>query len=341
MPVGFKHRYWEAFVSISANGPEFSKVFENGGYAQRTRMAADLAYTTADVDYLYEHFTTPEPDRPRKEERHYRLVNPTRSEVLSALTEALDWLGTFRSAVDWDGGGLHLNYAGHGQEPDGALVLSDGTLSVDEFLSHILPQARQVSPPGRLRLSIVLDSCHSGAWVTRILDRTFNQYSDCLIPFNLFASCMQDEFALEDSTIGHGLFTYCFSVRSPFLNGQGAQAILPDNTFGPSLSIAGGELGCSLLSAGSQNPLAYWNGAGQLEVSQESFSIERADGDVMSEKELVIELKLLRDKVRIAVSGARRGSAIEIIDNDTEMRASIRALRHQIESFQNTERGLL
>ena len=65
MPIGFKHRRWEVFVSVSASGPEFSKVFERSGYLLRTRMAADLDSTTADVDYLYDHFTEPEPDRPR------------------------------------------------------------------------------------------------------------------------------------------------------------------------------------------------------------------------------------------------------------------------------------
>lgn len=58
MPVGFKHRRWEAFISVSASGPEFLPVLEAEGRFARTRMAADLRYTTADIDFLYTTFSS-------------------------------------------------------------------------------------------------------------------------------------------------------------------------------------------------------------------------------------------------------------------------------------------
>jgi len=331
MPIGFKHRRWEVFVSVSASGPEFSKVFERSGYLLRTRMAADLDSTTADVDYLYDHFTEPEPDRPRTAEKHIRLVNPSRDEVFDGLSAGLQWLRTFRTDPEWDGGGLHFNFAGHGSEPDGALVLHEETLSVDDFLTHIDPLAREISPPGRLRLSAVLDSCHSGRWITRILDSCFHERIDHLVPFNLFAACMHDEFALEDSSLGHGLFTYCFSVQPDAIGAYGAQAILPHNRFGPSLSIAAGERGCSLMSAGAQNPLAYWNGAGHLEVTQESFSIEMPNGEFMNQAEMERALSERRDRIRAASAAARPELSVGFDADDERTRKAIRALRHKLE----------
>lgn len=332
MAQGSKHRLWEAFVSVSASGPEFSTVFKQSTRALPSRMAADLDYTTADVDFFYHYFTDPEPDRPRLGEQHFRLVNPTRKEVEKTLSEALIWLESFRGHPDWDGGGLHFNYAGHGREPDGSLVLADSDLSVDEFLAILVPQARKISSPGRLRLSVVLDSCHSGAWITRILDSCFNGNADCIIPFNLFAGCMQDEFAQEEPTIGHGLFTYCFSVQPKSIGAYAAEAILPDNSVGPSLSIGSGERGCSLLSAGAQNPVAYFNGAGVLEVSQESFSIENENGDVLSEAELNTELRVRRDRIRKVMAAARPDLLVGTITSDSEMRAAIRTFRDHLES---------
>jgi hypothetical protein len=51
-----KRSKWQAFLTVSASGPEFSPLLEEMGHLRRTRMAADLRYTTADVDFLESHF---------------------------------------------------------------------------------------------------------------------------------------------------------------------------------------------------------------------------------------------------------------------------------------------
>ncbi len=79
MVIGYKHRLWEVFISVSASGPEYSEVFEQQGRHMRPRMTADLRYTTSDVDYLFTYFTKPELDRKCKDDLHLRLVNPTRA----------------------------------------------------------------------------------------------------------------------------------------------------------------------------------------------------------------------------------------------------------------------
>jgi hypothetical protein len=308
LSAGFKHRRWEAFISVSASGPEFSPLLEKEGHLPRARMAADLRYTTADVDFLYTHFLEPDCDRPRENDLHIRLVNPSKDEVLSAFSQAGQWLETHRDDAGWDGGGIHFNYAGHGTEDQGTLVLNPGFLHVDEFIDSICGVASRVSSPRRLRVSVVLDSCHSGAWVTRILHACSHERSDLLIPFNLFAACMTDEYALEDASLGHGIFTYCLSVQEQALGSFGAIGILPDNSYGPALAIASGERGCSFLTAGLQNPVAYWNGAGQLEVSRSSFSIFHEDGQTLTEEQMLKQLLRNRDEVRNLVQAARSNS---------------------------------
>lgn len=319
-----KHRRWEAFISVSASGPESSIKFEAAGRFVRPRMAADLKYTTADVDFLYSHFHEHESDRPRIDDLHIRLVNPSKIEVLAAIDQAGKWLLTHRDHADWDGGGIHFNYAGHGNENYGALVLNTDLFHVDEFVESICSVATSMNSPNRLRISVVLDSCHSGAWVTRLLQRCFDDKNDLLVPFNLFASCMHDEYAIEDPSIGHGLFTYCFSVQAVVLGSFGARAILPDNSFGPALAIAAGGRGCSFLSAGSQNPVTYWNGTGSLEVSQSGFSVFDDNGKILTDNQMRNQLVLIRNKTRSLMKAARPDISFETDMSDEEMRLSIR-----------------
>lgn len=321
MPVGYKHRKWQAVLTVSASGPEFSPILERGGRLYRPRMAADLRYTTADVNYLESHFRERNYDS-GKEELHLRLREPTREQFFCALDDIKRWLGSFSRDPDWDGGGILFCYAGHGQQGNGALVLTDGTVSPNEFIDSLTSIANHASRPGRLRISMVLDSCHAGAFTTEILDGCFNRCNDLIVPFHLFASCMADEFAWEESGLGHGLFTYCFSVRNPTPGTLAATAIQPDNTFGPSLAIAGGELGCSLLTAGQQNPVVYWNGTGCLEVCRQRIGLF-GDDECMSLEEMRSWLRRERDRVVEVIKPMRRDILVGGRLSDENMRASI------------------
>src|SRR2546426_1929628 len=295
MPVGFKHRRWQAFLSISASGPEFAPIFEEAGRALRPRMAADLRYTTADTDFLERHFREPNYDSGDLE-FHRRLRNPTIGDVVTALQDVLEWFRSHRDHADWDGGGLQLVFAGHGSEPDGRLVLAEGELTPDYLIEEAMRMAADASHPGRLRLSLILDSCHSGAFVAKALAGTLR--TDVLVPFNVVASCARDEFAWEESSLGHGIFTYCLSVRPNSLGSVGATAIQANNRLGPSLSIAAGRFGVSLLTAGGQNPFYYLNGTGHIEVGESEFSVFDEDGKPFALAEL--EERLLHHRERYA-----------------------------------------
>jgi hypothetical protein len=332
MPIGYKMRKWQAVFTVSASGPEFSPVLDEGGRFLKPRMAADLRYTTADVDFLEAYFRRGDYDS-GQEEFHRRLRNPTREQFFQALGEIERWFLTVRGDPDWDGGGLLFCYAGHGRQGDGGLVLADGIVKPNEFISSLRCVATAVSPPGRLRVSAMLDSCHSAAFTTKLLYASLSQHQDVLVPFHVYASCMEDEFAWEESSLGHGVFTYSFSVREPSLGSLAATAIQPDNTYGPSLAIAGGDLGCSFLTVGRQNPVRYWAGNGHLEVASQTIDLFRGD-DCMSIEEMRAWLRRERDSLVSMIRTVRQDLEVGDISSDDQMRAEIHEL---IEFLRNPE----
>jgi hypothetical protein len=289
-----KRRNWMAYLSVSASGPEYSPKDEKEGLAFRPRVTADLKYTTADIDYLEPYFQEPNYDSAAIE-LHKRLRNPTVEQFYDALQEIKFWLKSYKHDVGWDGGGIQIIYAGHGRINDGALVLQNGVVEPGVFMDALRIIANEVSRPRRLRISAILDSCHSGAFTTEIIIECFK--GNLVVPFHVFASCMEDEEAWEESGLGHGIFTYSFSVRSEVPFSLAAEAIQPDNTYGPSISIAGGELGCSLLTVGAQNPVGYWNGCGEIEIGTKSLKIFDNDGNLRSLEEVRTWLKMERDKI--------------------------------------------
>ncbi|MEX0586162.1 MAG: caspase family protein, partial [Pirellulales bacterium] len=193
----WKHRKWQTFLTVSASGPEFSDLLDARRITVRPRAAADLRFTTADVDYLENHFQEKGYDSGLKES-HVRHRNPSIDKVHSALEAHGTWLSQFNRDAEWDGGSFQLCYAGHGREGDGALVLQDGTLTACDLVRRLREIAERVSAPRALRVSVILDSCHSGAFAIEVLDHCFR--SGCLVPWMVFASCMHDEVAWEETS---------------------------------------------------------------------------------------------------------------------------------------------
>jgi hypothetical protein len=266
------------------------------------------------------------------EETHNRLRNPTREEFFRALNDTEDWLGSFRNNADWDGGAFQLCYAGHGRNADGALVLEDGVVTARDLVDALVGIATEVSPPGRLRISAVLDSCHSGAFATELLDSCFREHDELLMPWMVFASCMDDEVAWEEPGLGHGIFTYCFSVTENSPSSFAAQAVQPDNTFGSSLSIARGELGCSLLTAGAQNPVAYYNATGELEVCNRYVDLFE-EGEYIGLDEMRKRLRQERNEVSEIIKPARLDRSMGVFYADEEeeredFREAVKRLKH-------------
>jgi hypothetical protein len=78
------------------------------------------------------------------------------------------------------------------------------------------------------------------------------------------------------------------------------------------------------LTAGAQNPIAYWNGAGQLEVSQSGFSIFLDDDKVLTENQMIEQLLQKRDNIRAVIQAARPDLKVRTGMSDEEMRRSIK-----------------
>jgi hypothetical protein len=216
-------------------------------------MAADLRYTTADADFLRDFWR--DPWDPGEVTTTFRGWEPSIEAFWRYLSEACEWLGGHVTADTWIGGGLNLTFAGHGRYPDGALVLRDGAVSADDLAAYLeeswdrLPKAA-----GNLRVTLRLDSCYSGAFLLRWLERVYP--SSLLSPYFSHVSSMPDEVSWEESSIGHGLFTFCIShAGNP--GELVVDAVQPDNTWGRSIRLAAHEIGCARLTVGEQNPIRY------------------------------------------------------------------------------------
>lgn len=263
----------------------------------RPRKVAQLRFTTADVEYMVENMTVDRPDAPVLQERR-RLVNPSGGQVLRQISEGSSWLGKFCADRNWDGGGLWFGFAGHGRSGDGALVFDDGSvLTATDFLNSCSKLAGQLAGEGRLRLTVVLDSCYSGAFVLDLLDQVGRHHGDSLVPFHVFASTFPDEEAWELPDIGHGLATFSWSVKANSVGSVGAEAVGPDNAPIPTLSLAAAPFGVPLLTAGRQHTLGHFNGTGHLTVLQEDVPL--FDNDRLRSRDHVADdLFAIRDVTR-------------------------------------------
>ncbi len=318
-----KQKRWQATIAISASGPEHTPLFRAAGRRMMPRAVADLDYTTADSDYLQTHFKRRDNDS-CEFKKFFRLVNPTAHQVLKTFDKIEFWFSKQRRKAEWDGGAIQVVYAGHGCETEGEMVLkNDSLFSPKDLIEQLLPIARRNERGERLRLSLVLDSCHSGEFGLRILDMTLNKYADYLVPFNVVMSCCPDESSYEDPDLGHGIFTYCFSSYGS-IGSIAAQAIQPNNTFGPSLSIASGEHGVGLLTGGAQNPVTYFNGAGHLEIGNTTFSIldsDACDALCMSHESMRRQVIECRNSYEPTISGIGKLRAKRISSSEARLMA--------------------
>jgi Caspase domain len=324
---GYMKRAWQAIISVSASGPEYSSNLEEGGYTLRPRMAADLRYTTADVEFFASFWREPHYDAGDEEFHLPHLRNPSRSAVVGAFLQAGEWLGSRASRPDWDGGHMAFNFAGHGREGDGALAVDDGYITPEDVYRFFVETAERWSSNRRLRLVVVLDSCHSGAFLRALLELVLAERRLRIEYFG--AACMPDEMAWEESGLGHGIFTYSWSVRpapdQPPFGGLTAVGIQADNSFGPSLDIARGPFGCSLLTYGRQNPIFVQDEALTVCGIEIPIYQDRSDDLPRASAEVWSEAFEVRDRFRASLAAFHPN--IEVTKytlSDAEIREYIR-----------------
>jgi hypothetical protein len=296
-------RNYRAYLSISASGPllnvDTMEILNATHTDMRPRALAELAYTTADVDFLEGNWASINYDTAPKE-LHLRLKNPTIEEFRIEMSQIQSWFSHCNDKDDWDGGCITFTYAGHGREADGALVLEDGNITWDSFLSELLTLVPE-NNGHRLRVIILLDSCYSGNFLTELQHTMRDEYSDKFSPYYSAAACLHDEVAREFRSLGHGLFTYCFSVNGLTPESMVAEAIQPDNTFGPSLSLVKGPYGCSFLTQGAQNPIVI--DGDEMTVCGEPINLYDTQDNLLSKDELYSQMSEIRGRFRYLFSG--------------------------------------
>lgn len=263
-----KMRRYQVFIVVGASGPEFpTLVGTDRAVGLVPRMAGDLRHTTADAHFLATYWADPEGYDTGTEQHHVFLNHPARSEVFAALDVAVGELARYHDREDWDGGAVNLCFAGHGRSGDGALIVAANEgVEAEELADRLAAVAAKAPPTGhRLRVSLFLDSCFSAEFLLRFLDSALTDHRHRIYPYASWASAMPDESAWEDDELGHGVGTYCLSVKPVHPFARVASAVQPDNTYGPSLALAEGPFGCALLTGGAQTPVTYgeW---GELEV---------------------------------------------------------------------------
>ena len=249
-------------------------------------MAGHLPYAHADVVYLAKRWRDRGPSS-SPIDKHLFIDGATRAEAFASIEEATKWLWLASTEPDWDGGSLQFTFAGHGREADGAVVLADGELGPQELAETLAVTARAT---GRsLKVDLALDSCHGGAFLLGFMEASQG------LPVegrDMVAGCMHDEMAWEDGSLGHGLFTYCWSHEgygpAPLLTGIGMRAVQPDNSLGPSTRLTHGTLGCSLLTGGRQNPVTFmdyeWSVCGRR-IAVDPFDRQHVERELVNARD--------------------------------------------------------
>jgi hypothetical protein len=271
-----KMRAQQAYLTVASSGPITEPKLKQ--LAVRSRMAADLRWTSADGAVLDKYWRDPTAYDADEARAHILRIEPTMAELLGGLQEAASWLARFRNEPDWDGGALNINFAGHGRAGDGALCLKDGEVDPDSLLAA-LAQAHDdlLSGPHRLRVSLMLDSCHSGAFLIRFICGSWERYSEKLYPFASTVACMHNEVAWEADRFGHGLMSYGLALQDDSID-VGPRPRLDISLLGISAQL---DLfkGIPFLTAARQNPVIYYE-YGDFDVGGNSFEISTTEPSI-------------------------------------------------------------
>lgn len=290
-----KARRWQAHVSLAASGPaSMPGLKSTEPLGMYPKVAAELRYTSADISFLSSHWRQPEYRVPQA--FYVEGYESDYASVMAKLEQAGDFLVDGSQDAAFDGGSLIFAYSGHGREGDGTLCLHDDTyFSADDFLDACLEIRRAAPGRGRLRVALLLDSCHSGSFLLRVLERVLHEHDEDLVPDYLMASSMPDEYSFEIPALSHGLSTFCFSVRPSTLGSMVATADGGTTTW----AIAAGAPGCSLVSGGRQNPVVY--DAYELRVGNHAVPVWLDEGDASAVRPRVAwerDLRVARDALR-------------------------------------------
>ena len=195
------YRY-TATVAVACAGPGSGTIRSGPLGTRRSRDGARLEFAEADAR-LWQRYLREQSEI----EHHVLLLEPTRAELLDALSAASAAVEEYSSEPDWGGGQVDFAFAGHGSR-SGGLVVRDGEIGGREVVDAILDAPRRTKT--KRRLALVLDSCHSGATLAEVLldDRSRTDF----LLIDGFAAALHDEYAWEMDYLGHGALTFSMAT---------------------------------------------------------------------------------------------------------------------------------
>ncbi len=309
-------RDWAAYINVAAKGTLFQPYQRSDPIGMHPKALANLEYTTADVDYWDDYWRNGDWYGRSPYETHSTLRDTDYATLASRLEEVRAWFAESSQTPGFDGGSIVFCYSGHGREGDGALCLNNGTYFDAEDFVRTCMDIRSSSPgSGPLAVSLIVDSCYSGAFLLKVLEGILHEHPDDLIPDYLFAASMPDEVAWELPVLNHGLATYCQSVRPDSL---GAMSATAGGRSDPAWAIAEGPDGCSYITAGAQNPIRY----DSYELAGAMQSVRVWEGEALvtlrSRDEWESDLLKARDELyeQLAVLRTRRSMSGRLTEQD-------------------------
>ncbi len=290
-------RYYQAYLSIACTGPAYSPKVRYLPRVEIARGAADIKLTTADIDY-FEGFWQKNHYDGGQEKIHKRLQDPTNVEFKNAVQDIDNWFSNKCADEKFDGGEITIAFAGHGREGSGNLVLKDIDVNIETLISIILSLKKTDT---KIKVSLLLDSCYSGIFLIEFFRYVMLKQKNNIHMDYLAAAALHDEVAKESAQFGHGFFTYCFSCRPDNIGTHTATAVQADNSIGPSLSIASGALGCSILTQGTQNPIIIEEPVYKASCLGEKFDLIDDEGNLRDTNIVVSQIENLRDRLRYSL----------------------------------------
>ena len=150
-----------------------------------------------------------------------KLDNPTIGQLLGSIHRLREWLEVNQHDPEYTSFQFNFCFSGHGESDESgraSIVLADEKLEARDLASLLLlsiPE-REVTP-GRCRLDLFLDCCHSSAIARNIhLNMVdMQQGSDplrrsVLNVGQVYCACLDDEESFELQDLQHSVFTFAF-----------------------------------------------------------------------------------------------------------------------------------
>jgi hypothetical protein len=150
-----------------------------------------------------------------------KLDNPTVGQLLGSIYRLREWIEVNQHDPEYTSFQFNFCFSGHGDLDESgrtSIVLADEKLEARDLASLLLRSIpeREVTP-GRCRLDLYLDCCHSSAIARAIHRNLVDMQYDADPPRRsvlnigqVYCACLDDEESFELAALLHSVFTFAF-----------------------------------------------------------------------------------------------------------------------------------